>query len=148
MTLVRRCNPTNPVANNLFNDFFGRDFFINSDDYFTNRKQMPAVNIKETEYNFVIEMATPGLKKEDFNISVENGVLTISSEKEEKNETSNEGYTSREFYQASFNRSFRLPKQIADDSNINARYEDGILSITIGKKEEAKPKPKRAIDIA
>jgi HSP20 family protein len=110
---------------------------------------IPAVNIKETDTNFGIELAAPGKTKEDFNIEIDHNVLTISSEeKTEKEEKNTEGkYTRREFSYSSFRRAFTLPESVNADS-INATYENGVLHVTLPKREEALPKPKRLIEIA
>jgi HSP20 family protein len=109
---------------------------------------VPAVNIKETDTSFGIELAAPGKNKEDFNIEIDHNVLTISSEeKTEKEEKSNEGkYTRKEFSYASFRRAFTLPETVNTDS-INATYENGVLQVALPKREEALPKPKRLIEI-
>lgn len=109
---------------------------------------VPAVNIKETDTSFGIELAAPGKNKEDFNIEIDHNVLTISSEeKTEKEEKSNEGkYTRKEFSYASFRRAFTLPETVNTDS-INASYENGVLHVALPKREEALPKPKRLIEI-
>ena len=96
----------------------------------------PAVNILEDEKNFTLEMAAPGLKKDDFKINLENNTLTISKEVKEENEKVNENYTRKEFVYNSFSRSFRLPKFILVDK-INADYVDGILKVTLPKDEKA-----------
>ena len=110
---------------------------------------IPAVNIKETDTNFGIELAAPGKTKEDFNIEIDHNVLTISSEeKTEKEEKDNQGkYTRREFSYSSFRRAFTLPESVNAES-INATYENGVLHVTLPKREEALPKPKRLIEIA
>lgn len=110
---------------------------------------LPAVNIKETDANFGIELAAPGKVKEDFNIEIDHNVLTISSEeKTEKEENDNQGkYTRREFSYSPFRRAFTLPESVNADS-INATYENGVLHVTLPKREEALPKPKRLIEIA
>ena len=109
---------------------------------------VPAVNIKETDTSFAIELAAPGKSKEDFNIEIDHNVLTISSEeKTEKEEKTNEGkYTRKEFSYASFRRAFTLPDTVNTDS-INATYENGVLHVALPKREEALPKPKRLIEI-
>lgn len=110
---------------------------------------VPAVNIKETDASFGIELAAPGKKKEDFNIEIDHNVLTISSEeKAEKEEKDTEGkYTRKEFSYSSFRRAFTLPETV-NTENINATYENGVLHIALPKREEALPKPKRLIEIA
>jgi HSP20 family protein len=109
---------------------------------------LPAVNIRETDTNFAIELAAPGKNKEDFNIEIDHNVLTISSEeKNEKEAKDNEGkYTRREFSYSSFRRAFTLPETV-NSENINAAYENGVLHVILPKREEALPKPKRLIEI-
>ena len=127
-------------------EFFGKDLL---QDFFatTTNYNMPAVNITESKDDFKINVAAPGLSKEDFKIDLHNKILTISSEKEEKKEENNEKFTRREFSYSSFKRSFGLP-ELVDTDNINATYKDGILMIEIPKREEAKEKPARQITIS
>ena len=108
---------------------------------------LPKVNIKDTADAFLIEMAVPGFKKSDFNIDLDNEVLSISTETKEENEQKEDNYTRREFGYASFKRTFNLPETV-DDEKINANYKEGILSILLPKKEEAKQKPIRSIKIS
>ena len=124
------------------NDFFKPDWFGGMDTF----NRVPAVNIQENEKDFMLELAIPGFKKEDFNIEIDNDVLTISSEVKKGNETKEENYTRREFSVSSFHRAFTLPETINEDG-INAVYEGGILKLTLPKKDEALPKPKRLIEI-
>jgi len=98
---------------------------------------VPSVNIIENENDFVLELAAPGKTKEDFKINLENQLLTISSEVKEEKEETKKNYTRREFVFNSFSRSFTLPKNIIHDK-VAADYKDGILRITLPKKEEAK----------
>lgn len=109
---------------------------------------VPAVNIKETETEFKIELASPGLKREDFKIEIDENVLSISSErKKELEEKSENGkYTRKEFSFSSFKRSFTLPETV-NEEDIKANYQDGVLHLTLPKREEALPKPKRFIEI-
>ena len=143
MTLVR--------YNNRFPRFFD-DFFTKDLDRFfdTPEAQLPAVNVKEDDNGFTVEVAVPGFKKEDFKVELDQDVLTIASEQEEKHEENNEqgNYVKREFRHRSFKRSFRLPKDVVDGDKIEARYEAGILHLALPKREEVKPKPARLIDIA
>lgn len=138
-----------PVFDRFFDDFFVKDFFENDwKPAWGERFSTPAVNVKENENGFELEVAAPGFDKKDFNIEVDNGVLTISSEKkEEKEEKDDKKYTRKEFHYASFKRTFRLPENIVEDEKINAKYEDGILKLFVPKKEEAKPQPARTIKI-
>lgn len=128
----------------IFEDFFNTDWFGGS-----NLSKIgfntPAVNIKETTNDFIIELAVPGLDKEDFNMELDHDVLTISSEiKSEKEENK---YTRKEFSYQIFKRSFTLPESV-DGASISASYKNGILLVTLPKKEEAKVQPKRLIEIS
>jgi len=146
MTLVRRNNYMMPELGSLINNVFRNDFF-NSDVAGDDITTLPAVNVKENEDSFVIEVVAPGFKKENFNISIDNGVLTISATEEEKKEEKTENFTKREFNYSSFDRSFRLPDNVIDESTIKGNYEDGILEVFLGKREEVKPKPARMIEV-
>ena len=130
----------------FMDDFLGRDFFSNFFDNQTGMS-MPSVNIIEGKEDFRIEVAVPGLDKKDFKIDLNNNVLVISSEKEVKNEQTDEKYMRKEFSYSSFQRSFTLPNSV-DAEKINAAYKDGVLNVTIPKKEDAKEKPPRTIKIA
>jgi HSP20 family protein len=113
-----------------------------------NATTLPAVNIKETAKDFQLELAVPGKKKEDFTIEIDQDVLTISSEtkKEEEKIEDNGRYTRKEFSFSSFKRAFTLP-EIVNTNDINAVYENGILVLTLPKKEEVQENTKRLIDI-
>jgi HSP20 family protein len=130
----------------LFNEFFNRDIFDLANTSFSD-STLPAVNIKETKNDFIVEVAAPGMSKDDFKIELDNSLLVISSEKEEKNEEVQDGeFTRKEFSYRSFKRTFTLPETIQEDK-IKASYKDGVLKITLPKKEEAKEKPKKMIKI-
>jgi HSP20 family protein len=127
-------------------EFFGKDFlsnFIENQNGFS----MPAVNVTETKDNFRIEVAAPGLNKEDFKIDLHNNLLTISSEKEEKNEENGEKIMRREFSYSSFKRTFSLP-DLVESEKVTASHKNGVLYIEIPKREEAKEKPARQITIS
>jgi len=104
----------------------------------------PAVNVKDSDNEFVIELAAPGLVKEDFNIELDNDVLVISSNTTSKKEGN---YTRKEFNYTTFKRTFTLPDTI-NAAEINASYVNGVLEVVLPKKEEAKVQPKRMIDIS
>lgn len=108
---------------------------------------LPAVNIKENADEFFLEIAVPGMKKSDFNIDIDNKILSISSETKEEHEKEEENYTRREFGYSSFKRTFTLPDTIASDK-INAQYKDGILTVHLPKREEAKEKPAKRISVS
>ena len=139
-------NKTLPSINRFWNDdYFDRDWGLTNYQGTT----MPAVNISETENSYEVEMAAPGMKKEDFKVELDGNLLTISSEKTETNEEKGEGekYSRREFSYQSFQRNFNLPKDVVDEEKIKAHYKDGVLKLTIPKKEEAKRKSPRKIQI-
>lgn len=119
-----------------FTDVF-ESFF--DDSFLSDRmtSHVPAVNISETEGEYHIDMAAPGLKKEDFKISLNNNMLNITVEQKAENKEENKKYNKREYSYSSFVRSFALP-DFADDAKVQAEYNDGILSIRVAKKEEAK----------
>lgn len=133
----------------LFESLFNDDVFRTFPDFIaTNHmnKGIPAVNMKEANDSYGVEIAAPGLSKDDLSISLEDGLLTISSEnKSEKNEDS-EGYTLREFSYNSFSRSFRLPEDV-DEESISAKYENGVLNLEIPKMEVAKKKSPKMIEV-
>ena len=131
MTLVRFNQY--PGLTDLFENL-GKSFFNNEEKF---EGTVPAVNITENNDRFVLEMAAPGLKKSDFHVNVEKDVLTISSEQKEEKEEKDDSYSRREFYYNSFSRSFNLPETI-DVENIKADYKNGILSVVLPKKEDAK----------
>ncbi len=127
-------------------EFFGDDLFnrfFNENENVT----LPSVNIKEGKEDFSIEVAAPGFDKKDFRVDLNNNILEISSEKELKQEENDAKIMRREFRYSSFKRTFTLP-DTADTDKIKAEYKDGILSITIPKKDEAKVKPVKQISIS
>lgn len=130
----------------LVEEFLNGDLFPKFFDL-ENRYSIPAVNIIEGKDEFRIEVAAPGLNKEDFRIQLDNNVMTVSSEKEEKSEQNEEKVMRREFNYCSFRRSFSLPETV-NTEKIKANHKDGILQIVIPKREEAKEKPAREIKIA
>lgn len=130
----------------LVDEFFGSDLLNNVFEGYTG-VNAPAVNIVEGKEDFRIEVAAPGLDKKDFKINLENNVLTISSEKENKKEEKEGKYMRREFSYSTFKRSFSLPETV-ESEKISANHKDGILFISIPKREEAKVKPARQIAIA
>lgn len=134
----------------FFDDFFMRDWPDASNlNWKTSGTSVPAVNVMETNDDFNIQVAAPGLKRDDFKVELDNNILTISSaEKKSREENSNDGtYTRKEFSYQNFQRSFTLPENKVEGEKISARYSDGILHITIPKKEEAKVKPVKQISV-
>jgi HSP20 family protein len=137
MTLVKFANgQKNQVVNPFFSDVF--DSILN--DSFLSDKlatRVPAVNIAETENEFQIELAAPGLKKEDFKINLDKNVLSVSADKKTENVEEGKKFSKREYSYHSFTRSFTLPETV-DHAKIEAAYTDGILKLSVAKKEEAK----------
>lgn len=137
MTLVK-LNPDNkrsvlmPGFNDVFDSIFNDSFF--SDRMVT---RVPAANISESAEHYHVELAAPGLKKEDFKISLERNVLSISVEQRTEDKQEERNYVKREYSYSSFVRSFTLPES-ADENGIQATYNDGVLAIDIPKREEAK----------
>ncbi len=145
MNLIRfNQNPVfNGVLSELFEDF-DRNFFFRNNEF---KGLVPAVNIRENEEGFNLELAAPGMKKEDFKIRLNNNVLTISSETKVEKEEKDDKITRREFAYGSFSRSFTLPKSI-DIDKIKADYQHGILNLMMPKREDAKMLIDREIAIA
>ena len=143
MTLLRRAHSGYPVFSNLLEDIFST---VDNGASFKKYESLPSVNIAENNDGFKIEFAAPGLTKEEFKINLDNNVLTVESEKKEEKEESKENFTRREFNYSSFQRSFTLPDS-ANGEKIKAEYQNGILNIEIPKREEAKVKPVREIEI-
>ena len=132
----RRMRASSPFWNSPTSLFFRNDFLdlFDGDEF---PETVPSLNIKEEKNNYILELAAPGLKRDDFDINVEGDLLTISSNKEtEKKEEEKEGFTRREYSYSSFSRTITLP-DYADTSKIAAKYNDGILNLTIPKKPEA-----------
>lgn len=144
MTLMKKSDWPSLFNNSLLSDFFDNDRFFDSD--WLRKQSVPSVNVKETDKFFEVEMAAPGLTKKDFNVTAENGVLTISSEKKEEKEEKEKDYTRKEFSFRSFSRSFALPEKV-NEEDIKANYEDGILKLHIAKKMISQPKHVKAIEV-
>jgi len=139
MKIVKYNN--NQIFPSLINEFFNDDFGVN----FLNRKNsVPSVNTIENDNSFEIDLAVPGMKKDDFSIELDNNVLIISSET--SNNVSNENLRLNEFNYSSFQRSFRIPESVELDK-IKANYKNGILKVHLPKKKESITKPNRVIDI-
>jgi len=141
MTLIKWHN-RNPLAD-IVNNFFDNDMA----DFFGKRACDPAANILENPDSFQLEIAAPGMKKDDFKINLENNILTISVEMEDAQKEEGKNYTRKEFYYGSFSRSFTLPKTI-EMEKIKADYDDGILKISLPKKEESRVEMKKEIKIS
>jgi HSP20 family protein len=148
-SLVKTNGTLFPAIPSLLDDFFGRDWLDSSmANWRTSDSTLPAVNVRETNDDYLIEVAAPGMKRNDFKIELDNGVLTISSQRENSHEEKDGNYTRREFSYQSFQRSFALPQNLVKGDEIKAKYDDGILRITVPKTEDAKAKPAKQIAVA
>jgi HSP20 family protein len=149
MSLIKKNRNAFPTMPALFDDFLGRELFNwGNTNYSFTQTTIPMVNIRESAENFEVEVAAPGMDKKDFRVQLEDNTLTISSQKEKAEETEHNGYNRREFSYESFQRSFTLPRDVVDEQAISAQYENGILHLTIPKREEARHKGSRLIEIA
>ena len=145
MSLIKYNPFATKSVGNFFDDFFNRGItdFVGSDFSVST----PSVNVVETENSYRVEVAAPGLEKQDFEVSIDNGSLNISARKEHQEEVKDgDKYMRREFNFTSFTRSFQLPDTVKAD-DIAANYENGVLKITLPKKEEAKIEAAKVIDI-
>lgn len=156
MSLVKFRNRRRPLSNIIPSNFFDMDDVLGNRlwgsnlldvDFWNGNSREPALNIKETDDQFEIELAAPGFSKKDFEVNVDNGFLNISAEKSSSKEDEDENYTRKEFSYNSFARSLQLPESVKEDK-IKAHYHDGILSFNLAKKEEAKKQKPKKIEIA
>lgn len=115
---------------------------------FMDTLEIPPINVKEQESTLDLELAVPGLKKEDFKITLEEGILTISSEKEESEEEEKNDYIRKEYSYNSFCRTFSLPETIDENKDIKATYNDGVLKIVLNKKENLKAKSPKSVKVS
>jgi HSP20 family protein len=150
MTILKRNGNTNNHFPQLFDDFFNRDIFNwGLTNYSDTNTTVPSVNIKEGADRYEVEVAAPGMNKKDFNVQLEGNILTISSENEaHKDQHDRLRYVAHEFSYQSFFRTFALQKDVVDTEKIQATYEDGVLRLIIPKKEAAKQKGPRRIEIS
>tara|TARA_R110002020_G_scaffold16745_1_gene59170 strand:+ start:844 stop:1287 length:444 start_codon:yes stop_codon:yes gene_type:complete len=147
MSLVKRTNEN--WLPSIFDDMFKTDWLGGTTNVNSIGVSIPAVNIMEKDESFEVAVAAPGKTKDDFNIELDNDVLTISAEQKTENESSDKNgrFTRKEFSYSTFKRAFSLPETV-DNEKINAKYENGVLNISIPKKEEAKVQAKRLIEVS
>lgn len=139
----------NPLFPSLLTDRWIPDFFENErffDSDWMKNVTVPSVNIRETDKEFFVELAAPGLNKKDFTVGIENGMLTISAEKKVEKEEKEKEFTRKEFSYTNFSRSFMLPENV-NEEKVEAHYEDGILKLQLLKKAIEKTKPVKAIEV-
>ncbi|MBC8755872.1 Hsp20/alpha crystallin family protein [Kordia sp. YSTF-M3] len=145
-----------PFGNLIASDFFDSDpFFGNrlwntsffNGDFWNGKSQEPALNVKETDEAYEVELAAPGFSKKDFEVTIDDGYLNISAEKSESKEEDDDNYTRKEFSYNSFEKRLQLPNSVKDE-DVKATYKDGILSFDLIKKEEANVRKPKRIEIA
>lgn len=146
MTLVKFKKPRLPWYDTMFSDLLGSDRLL-TNDFFMENKWIPAMNVKEKEDLFEIEIAAPGFTKKDFEISIENGLLKISAENSEEMKKEEDNFTRREFNYNSFFRSFTLPENVNEEEMIDATYKRGILKLVLNKLHVDESTPKRVIEV-
>ncbi|MCK5440825.1 MAG: Hsp20/alpha crystallin family protein [Maribacter sp.] len=155
MTLVK-FKKRRPFGNLITSDFFDmEDFFDNrfwnqglsNDSFWNGRKGEPALNIKENDTNFEIELAAPGFAKKDFEVTIDDGCLNITAEKSTSEEENEENYTRKEFSYSSFGRSLQLPDNVKEEE-ISAKYKDGILSFKVDKMEVIEKQKPKIVEIS
>lgn len=144
MSLIKKSDWPSLTNGSWLSNFFDNDRFFDSD--WLRKQSVPSVNVKETEKGYEIELAAPGLSKKDFEVSIHDHVLTISSEKKDEKEEKNKNYTRKEFSYSSFSRAFALPENVSED-NVDAQYQDGILKLSLTKKMTVQDKNKKAIEV-
>ncbi len=137
-----------PAVSRFFDDDWNSLFDWSNRNFSKTSSTLPAVNMKETADEFIVEMAAPGMRKEDFSIELNDNLLIIRSEMHHADESNeNDNYYRREFSYQSFMRTFNLNNDLVQEANIQATYQDGILTVNLPKKETAKKKPPRTIEI-
>ena len=146
MTLVKFKKPRLPWYDTMFTDLLGSDRLL-TNDLFMEKEWIPAMNIKEKDDLFEIEIAAPGFTKIDFEVSIENGILKISAENSEEMKKEEDDFTRREFNYNSFFRSFKLPENVNEDEMIDATYKRGILKLVLNKLHVDESTPKRVIEV-
>jgi HSP20 family protein len=155
MSLVKfkkRRPSTNLIPSSFFDtdDFFGNSLMnmgLFDDNFWNGKTTEPAMNIVETDKDFELELVAPGFSKKDFKVSIDNGYLNISAEKSSEKEEKEKNYTCQEFSYNSFERSLLLPDTIKDE-DVKAKYNDGILSFKLMKKEETKKRKPKMIEVS
>ena len=151
MSLIKRNRNLLPSFSRFWDedDLLNRGLNWGLSNFTEANSTMPAVNIRETDNAYEVQMAAPGMRKQDFKIELENNILTISSEKtEEREEDGKDNYSRKEFSYESFQRSFNLPKEVVDEDKIEAHYKDGVLYLTIPKKEKARQRQAKKIEVS
>lgn len=146
MSLIKLNRNRLPWVSDGITNWLDTDVFF-TDDFFSKKENLPAMNVKENEENFELELAVPGFSKKDIEVTMDNDILCISGKNSTNAEQEEEGYTRKDFSYASFERKVQLPQSVNQEEDIQAKYKDGVLKIQLLKKGEAKEPPKKTIAI-
>ncbi len=147
MSLIKFNKKRSPWFNDRIGTFLDTDDFF-ADDFFVRDRNLPAMNVKENKIDFEIELAVPGFSKKEIEVTMEDDILHICAHQSKEETEEDENYTRREFNYSSFDRKLQLPTGVDQNEKVKATYTNGILTLNLKKKEEAKEPPKRIIDIA
>jgi len=147
MSLIKanKRNKLHPWSTSPFHSIFNKDDFF-TDNFFSEDNTLPAMNVKESDLDYEIELAAPGFSKKDFEVTIDDHILNISAEKKEHKEESEDDYTRKEFSYTSFKRTLKLPNTVNESGSVKATYKDGILKLNLLKKE-INEETKKIIDI-
>ncbi len=147
MALIeRRHQGSSPFKRSFWNELLSNE--MNLPSILKEGEALPAINIRETESSYELELAAPGYKKEDFKVNIENGLLSIKAEIKEEREETSEQYSRKEFSYRSFERAFALPDSVNEDA-IQGKYDNGVLCISLPKlNREELPEPKKTVNIS
>jgi len=146
MSLIKFNKNNLPWFNDRISNWLDTDNFF-SDDFFIKNRNLPAMNVKENKDDFEIELAVPGFSKKDIEVTMEDDVLHICAEKKKENVEENEEYARKEFNYSSFDRKLQLPGSVDQNEEVKAIYKNGILKLSLLKREEANEQPKKVIEI-
>ncbi|PKV48276.1 HSP20 family protein [Aquimarina sp. MAR_2010_214] len=146
MSLIKFNKNRFPWINDRVSTWLDTDDFF-ADDFFVRDKKLPAMNVKENKDDFEIELAVPGFSKKDIEVTMEDDVLHICAQKSKEEVEEDEGYTRREFSYNEFDRKLQLPTSVNQNEKVKATYKNGVLTLNLLKKEEAKEQPKKVIEI-
>lgn len=146
MSLIKFNKNRFPWFNDTVSNWIDTDNFF-ADDFFVKDKGVPAMNVKERKDDFEIELAVPGFLKKDIEVTMEDDVLHICAEQSEEKSEEKKAYTRKEFNYSSFDRKLQLPGSIDQNEEVKATYKNGILTLNLLKREEAKEQPKKVIEI-
>ncbi len=147
MSIIKFNKNRFPWINDRVSSWLDTDDFF-ADDFFVRDKNLPAMNVKENKNDFEIELAVPGFSKKDIEVTIEDDILHICAKSSKEEVEEDENYTRKEFNYSSFDRKLQLPSSVDQNEKVKAMYKDGILTLNLLKREEAKEPPKRVIDIA